>query len=137
MTGQSKNKNKLSYNKEPKKYPIRNQIEDIIIPKHAKLLLQDAMSYSGFSCSSDHRPVMAKLRMQLYRMKPLKPTTALDFNCLKNEEIWKSYPEHFTEILEIVNAKIDQSKDPTGCYEVLLEAAHKATTELLSKVRRR
>ena len=53
------------------------EIRSIIFcnPKYAKPLLKDATPYSSFSCNSDHRPVTAKLRMQLYRMKTVKPAT--------------------------------------------------------------
>ena len=136
VTWQSTRKNKLSYNNEPRKNPIRNQIDYILIPKHVKPLLKDARSYSGFDCGSDHRPVIAKLRMQLYRMKPVKRATALDFNSLKDEETKKNYHEHLTENLENIKAKIDQINDPTECYEILLETVHKATNEVLPKVPR-
>ena len=136
VTWQSTSKNKLSYNNEPRKSPIRNQIDFILLPKHAKPLVIYARSYSGFRCSSDHRPVTAKLRVQLYRMKPVKPATALHFNCLKNDETRKSHHEHLSENLENVNAKIDQFNDPTECFMILMETVHKATTEVLPKVPR-
>lgn len=44
--------------------PYRNQIDYIITRKSNNLKVQDSRSYGGFTCSSDHKPVIAKINLK-------------------------------------------------------------------------
>ena len=50
-----------------------NQIDYIIIPKNRKHILKDARSYKGTLVTSDHRLVVSRMRIELYRSGILVP----------------------------------------------------------------
>ena len=60
---------------------IFNQIDYIICPIDKKHVLLDARSYSGTTVSSDHRLVVCKMEIDLYKLyKPRKAKTNRSFN---------------------------------------------------------
>lgn len=60
------NKNKKSWNGEPRKNPIRNQIDFILVKRMYRPIVTNSRSYAGTECNSDHRIVITTLNMKLH-----------------------------------------------------------------------
>ena len=52
--------------------PHRNQIGYILIRKYRNTTVHDSRSYGGFTCNSDHKPVIAKLKLN-WKMSKRRP----------------------------------------------------------------
>ena len=47
----------------PRRNPYRNQIDFVLTRKGNNMQVIDSRSYGGFSCNSDHKPVIAKIKI--------------------------------------------------------------------------
>ena len=70
-----------------KRNPIRNQIEYIIMKKEHRIFVQDSHSYSGIETSTDHKLVMAILKIDWKNKTPAKSqnTKKIDVSRLQHK----------------------------------------------------
>ena len=85
------NKNKTSQNNEPRKNPIRNQIDHIFISHKTFFLVQDSRAYAGTFTDSDHHLVILTTKLNWSKFQKVQPQPKLDITQLQQSPIQKSY----------------------------------------------
>ncbi len=94
VTWVNSEKNKLAKDGHPRKNPIRNQIDFILIHNRYRNLITNSRSYSGINTVGDHRLVVATFRTDWKKIKSNKASfQRLDVNALQNEENATKYKE--------------------------------------------
>ena len=81
--------------------PYRNQIDYILIRKTNNIQVNDSRSYGGFTCNSDHKPVIAKVVLQWKNTV----TEKLRERKINSQEINKS-EESLEQYQQIVKEKL-------------------------------
>ena len=102
---------------------IYTQIDFVLCKQNAKLMLQDARSYGGATISSDHKPVVARLRFDrrcLMYKQPKKryPQTRFDTSRLVSDEDTRH--AYLLSLNERINS-MPISLDPNARLERLLK----------------
>ena len=88
----------------PRRNPYRNQIDYILVRNSNNIQVHDSRSYGGFTCNSDHKPVIAKINLKWKTVTKPKPSKKIN-----SAEINKS-KETILEYQNLVRTKLANSK---------------------------
>lgn len=110
-----------------RKNPYRNQIDYILIRNSNNIQVFDSRSYGGFTCNSDHKPVIAKLLIE-WRTKREKKRNNRKINSqginLSQKSI-EQYQKAVKENLQKISKTIDLQKRWNAIKECTTSAAIK------------
>ena len=59
--------------------PYRNQIDYILIRKSNNITVHDSRSFGGFTCNSDHKPVISKINLRWKKTIRTKPRPRINY----------------------------------------------------------
>ena len=96
-----------------RKNPYRNQIDYILTKNSANIQILDSRSYGGFTCNSDHKPVISKIKIAWKYTKPKTNKTEKQINSQainKTKETRIQYQTLITEKLKTTNPSTVQQK---------------------------
>ena len=112
-----------------------SQIDHILINKKWKNSIKNAEAYSTFkTVGSDHRIVVAQVRISLRKPKQLPKKVKLDWDVLRtNENLALKYS---VEVGNRYNALRDYTDDADTCYEKFIDTNNKVAEELLPKLKK-
>ena len=91
--------------------PYRNQIDFILIRNTNNIEVLDSRSYGGFSCNSDHKPVIAKVKIAWKHYKKTDRKQTINSRALKQDERTKQQYQN------LVKTKLEKCRPPTNIQE--------------------
>ena len=101
--------------------PYRNQIDYILVKNSFRRLVQDCRSYGGFETSSDHKPVILKMKLDWWKLTKKITSTApkINFENVHNEEMRNEYSQQVAS--EINKEKVNEEEDINLKWEKMVE----------------
>ena len=118
-------------NGKPRKNPIRNQIDYILVKNSNMKKVYDSRSLSGTNTNSDHRIVIAKIVAKLPAPKYKKIDAKINFERLQDLEISKQYKN-------TVQEKLSNLKDDTPAQEKwheIVKITHETSETVIGKIK--
>ena len=82
-----------------KKNPYRNQIDYILLRKNMNSKIFNSRSFSRNITRSDHKPVIAKIRIKLTYTKKATGTKSFNLSKIQNTQTSENYMKHVNEII--------------------------------------
>ena len=127
---------------QPRRNPIRNQIDFIVTKAEIKTEILDSRSYHGTLLDSDHKIVICKCELNLPRIYKEKKNNQikLDVNKLQNESLRQKFQEEVCENLfnspeekwaDVVNAVKSSGEKVLGKQE---RKKQKQTNEIITQL---
>lgn len=107
---------------------VRNQIDYILINQRFRCAVKDSHAFPGADISSDHNPVVAKLKVKLARAKLKPPRPVKNVRLLRDEGLRIRYEERIGHQLQ----EISIEQDDVDCLtRSITQAVCSADTEFL------
>ena len=86
----------------------RNQIDYILIPQKFRNTITDVSAISTSDCDSDHKPLVAKFRLRLQKIKRPKKKPRIDWKSCEEPNLKRAYQQTFLNEIASSNADIDE-----------------------------
>ena len=125
------------YDGTPRRNPYRNQIDYILTRNADKMLITDSRSYSGFETDTDHRMVIADIRMEWWRKETKRDISErINFEQDNNFQKINEYQRKIRETLVLNNSNNNPDKMWKNISEACIISA-KETYGLIKNKRRK
>ena len=110
---------------------IKNQIDFVTINHRFRKAVQNAKTYPGADCNSDHNPVVCNMKVRLRRLKEVSSEAKLQWNLLReNKEMKARYSVAVQNRFDVLES------ESVSKWEVLKEALVETSRELIPPTKR-
>ena len=109
----------------PRKNPYRNQIDYILLRKNMNSKVFDSRSFNSNFTRSDHKPVIAKIRIKWTYTKKATGTRSFNLSKLQNTQVAENYLKLVNEILKTQTSTTSNQEEWNNVIKALKASAEK------------
>lgn len=127
-------RNFTAYDGNPRRNPVRNQIDYIITRREHRPFIQDSRSYGGTQTNTDHKMVKMVMKIEWYKLKQKKPKkeAKIDIKAFSDRERREKYKVNVKEkYLEAKRKSENTNSSPQEKWNKIVEISKKAGKEEL------
>ena len=129
---------KFEQNNEPRKNPIRNQIDYIITKVRHKRFIRNSRAYGGIDTDTDHKLVITHFTINWYKTKrSTTKTMKIDYSKLDDPKLKEQYQKQITSKMEEIKEDENQQEKWNKTCEILKNTAEKVLGKKKKKNKRK